>query len=70
MGAMASQITKLYIVYSTVHSGADQKNHRSSASLALCHAKFVRRNLNMYLHRMSFIHNGITEEVEMFPHMK
>ena len=34
MGAMASQITSLTIVYSTVHSGADQRKHRSSASLA------------------------------------
>ena len=34
MGAMASQITSLTIVYSTVHSGADQRKHQSSASLA------------------------------------
>ena len=34
MGAMASQITSLTIVYSTVYSGADQRNHQSSASLA------------------------------------
>ena len=34
MGAMASQITGLMIVYSTVYSGADQRKHRSSASLA------------------------------------
>ena len=34
MSAMASQITGLTIVYSTVHSGADQRNHQSSASLA------------------------------------
>ena len=33
MGAMASQITSLTIVYSTVHSGPDQRNHQSSASL-------------------------------------
>ena len=31
---MASQITSLTIVYSTVHSGADQRKHQSSASLA------------------------------------
>ena len=35
MGTMASQITGLTIVYSTVYSGADQKKHQSSASLAL-----------------------------------
>ena len=31
---MASQITSLTIVYSTVYWGADHRNHRSSASLA------------------------------------
>ena len=34
MGAIASQITSLTIVYSTVNSGADQSKHQSSASLA------------------------------------
>ena len=34
MSAMASQITSLTIVYSTVCSGADHKKHQSSASLA------------------------------------
>ena len=34
MGAIASQITSLPIVYSTVYSGADQRKHQSSASLA------------------------------------
>ena len=34
MGAMASQITRLTIVYPTVYSGADQRKHQSSASLA------------------------------------
>ena len=34
MGAIASQITSLTIVYSTVYSGADQRKHQSSASLA------------------------------------
>ena len=33
MGAMASQITSLTIVESTVHSGADQRKHQSSALL-------------------------------------
>ena len=35
MGAMAFQITRLTIVYSTVYWGADQRKHQSSASLAL-----------------------------------
>ena len=34
MGAMASQITSLAIVYSTVYSDADQRKHQSSAALA------------------------------------
>ena len=34
MGAMASQITSLTIVYSTVFSDADQRKHQSSKSLA------------------------------------
>ena len=34
MSTMASQIIRLTIVYSTVYSGADQREHQSSASLA------------------------------------
>ena len=34
MGAVASQIISLTIVYSTVYSDADQRKHQSSASLA------------------------------------
>ena len=34
MGAMASKINNLVIVYSTVKSGADHSKHQSSASLA------------------------------------
>ena len=34
MGAMASQITSLTIVYSTVYSDADQGQHQNAASLA------------------------------------
>ena len=34
MGTMASQITRLMIVYSTVYSAADQSKYQSSASLA------------------------------------
>ena len=35
IGAMASQITTLTIVYSTVYSGTDQRKYQSSASLAI-----------------------------------
>ena len=34
MGVMASQITTLTIFYSIIYSGADQRKHQSSASLA------------------------------------
>ena len=34
MGTIASQITSFMIVYSKVYSGADQRKHESSASLA------------------------------------
>ena len=34
MSSMASQITSLTIIYSTVYSGTDQRKHQSSASLA------------------------------------
>ena len=41
MVAMASQITSLTIVYSIVHSGADQRKYQSSASLAFVRAEFT-----------------------------
>ena len=34
LSAMASQITSLMIVYSTAYTGADERKHQSSASLA------------------------------------
>ena len=34
MSTMASQITNVWIVYSTICSGADQRKHQNSASLA------------------------------------
>ena len=34
MGTMASHITSLTVVYSTIYSGADQRKHQSYASLA------------------------------------
>ena len=37
MSVMVSEITSLTIVYSTVHSGADQRKHQSSVSLAFVH---------------------------------
>ena len=40
MGAMASQITNLTIVYSTVYSGADQENIKALRHWPLC-GKFI-----------------------------
>ena len=34
MGASASQITSITIIYSTINSGADQRKHQNSSSLA------------------------------------
>ena len=56
MGAMASQITSLTIVYSTVYSGAHQRHHQRSSSLAFVrgihrwsvnspHKRLVTRNM-------------------------
>ena len=39
MGTMASEITSLTIIYSTVYSGADQRKHQTSASLAIVKAE-------------------------------
>ena len=36
MSAMASQITGVSAVYSTVYLGADQSKHQSSTSTAFC----------------------------------
>ena len=43
MGAMASQIIILTIVFSTVYEDADQRKHQSSASLAF--ARGIHRGL-------------------------
>ena len=58
MSAMASQITSLTTVYSTVYSGTDERKHQSSASLA-----FVRG-----IHRwpVNFSHKGPVTR-KMFP---
>ena len=49
MGAMASQITSLTIVYSAVYSDADQRKHQSSASLAFVWG--IRRGPVNYPHK-------------------
>ena len=52
MGAMASQITRLTMVYSTVYSDADQRKHQSSASLALS-GEFTGGRWNPRTNRMA-----------------
>ena len=42
MGDIASQITSLVIVYSTVYSGTDQRKHQSTVSLALKFTEIVK----------------------------
>ena len=49
MSAIASLITSLTIVYSTVCSGADQRKHQSSASLAF--VRGIHRWLGKFLHK-------------------
>ena len=58
MGAMASQITGLTIVYSNFYSGADQRKHQSSVSLA-----FVR---GIYLWPVNSAHKEPVTQ-KMFP---
>ena len=50
-GGIASQITILTIVYSTIYLGVDQRKHQSSASLA-----FLRR-----------IHRGLVNSPHKWP---
>ena len=62
MSAMASEITNLTIVCSTVYSGADQRKQQSSASLA-----FVRE-----IHRwpVNSPHKGpVTRKMFPFDHV-
>ena len=59
ISAMASQITSLTIVYSTIYSRADQRKHQSSASLA-----FVR---GIHRRPVNSPHNGpVTRKIFPF----
>ena len=49
MSAIASQITSLTIVYSTLYSGTDQRKHQSSVSLAI--AQGIQRWPVNFLHK-------------------
>ena len=48
MGTMASPITSLTIVYSTFYSGADQRKHQSSASLAFAQMASNAENISIW----------------------
>ena len=43
MGAIASQIASLTIVYSSIYSGTEKREHQSSASLAFVTGEFPRQ---------------------------
>ena len=58
MSTMASQITSLTIVYTTVYSGADERKQQSSASLA-----FVR---GIHQWPVNSLHKGLVKR-KMFP---
>ena len=58
MSAMASQITSLMIVYSSIYSGADQRKHQNSALLA-----FVR---GIHWLPVNSLHKGPVTQ-KMFP---
>ena len=45
MGAMASQITSLTIVYSTVYSGAGQRKHQISRHMHMCGETFSLKEM-------------------------
>ena len=62
MNAMASQITGVLIVSSTVCSGADQRKHKSSVSLAFVGGVSSKRsgnaeNVSCWWRRQGFIHD-------------
>ena len=57
MGAIASQITSLTIVYSTAYLDADQRKHHSSASLAFVWG----------IHRTGEFPAQTASNAEMFP---
>ena len=54
-GAMASQITSLTIVYSTIYSDADQRKHQSSAWLAF--VRGIHRYLDNSPHKWPITRN-------------
>ena len=69
MGMIASQITSLTIVYSTVYSGADQRKHQSSLPLAFVwgiHRSLVYSPHKWPVTRKMFPFDDITMEWRSF----
>ena len=62
MGAMASQITSLTIIYSIVQSGTDQRKHQSSASLAAQMASDTENVSIWWRHHVSLRNNSIARK--------
>ena len=70
MGAMASQITSLTIVYPTIYSGTDQRKHHSSASLAFVrgiHRWPVNSPHKWPVTRKMFPFNDVIMQLSYFP---
>ena len=78
MGTMASQIISLTIVYSTFYSGADQRNHQCSASLAFVwgigefpaqmasNAENVSIWWRHHVHRRNLPRSSLMDDVNMY----
>ena len=69
MGTIASQITSLTIVYSTVYSDVDQRKHQSSASLAFVrgiHRGPVNSPHKWPVTRKMFPLDDVIVEIELF----
>ena len=64
---MASQITSLTIVYSTVYSGADQRKRQSSAALAFVEG-IHRRPVNSPHKGPETMKMFLFDDVIMIPH--
>ena len=71
MSAMASQITSITIIYSTVHSGADQRKHQCSASLTFVmgiHRWPVNSPHKGPVKRKMFPFDDVIMEISVAPH--
>ena len=63
IGTIASQITSLTIVYSTVYSDADQRKHQSSTSLAFYGDRWIPRTNGHYRGKCFHLMTSSCDEV-------